>query len=194
MPYLESLRFRTAGAADAIAIAALHAESWRAHYRGAYSDSFLDGDVVEDRTKFWTERLRTVGGQAQTVLADSDAGVIGFAHVVFDSDPAWGALLDNLHVRQAQKRHGVGSGLLGLVAQAVIERGSRLYVWVLEQNVDAQAFYEARGAVRADRADVPAPGGVASRLNGTPSRLRYAWRDPTALLANRPPSRRTVAE
>jgi hypothetical protein len=39
------------------------------------------------------------------------------------------------------------------------------------------------GAVRVQKADVSAPGGVTSRLNGTPTKLRYAWRDPTVLLA-----------
>jgi len=38
--------FRPARASDSEAIAALHADSWRRHYRGAYSDAFLDGDVA----------------------------------------------------------------------------------------------------------------------------------------------------
>lgn len=185
MGCLERLRFRSAGAADAIAIAALHAESWRRHYRGAYSDSFLDGNVVDDRETVWTERLRTDDGGSHTVLAEDDAGIVGFAHGVFDSDPTWGALLDNLHVRQRHKRQGVGSELLALIAQAVSERETPLYLWVLEQNVHARAFYEARRAARIERAHVSAPGGVASRLSGTPSKLRYAWSDATVLLAYR---------
>ncbi|MEU4563183.1 hypothetical protein AB0F72_32800 [Actinoplanes sp. NPDC023936] len=50
-------RFRFAEAADAAGIAALHADSWRRHYRGAYSDSFLDGDVIADRHAVWSARL-----------------------------------------------------------------------------------------------------------------------------------------
>jgi GNAT superfamily N-acetyltransferase len=187
MAHPERLRFRTAGAADAIAVAALHAESWRRHYRGAYSDSFLDGDVVADREMIWTERLRTADGGSYTVLAEADAGIVGFAHAVFDSDPTWGALVDNLHVRQQHKRRGVGSELLALIAQAAIEREKPLYLWVLEQNFDARAFYEARSAVRVERALVSAPGGVKSRLNRTPSKLRYAWSDPTVVLTYRSP-------
>ena len=178
----EGLRFRPAGVADAGVIAALHADSWRNHYRGAYSDSFLDGDVLADRTAVWAERFATDDGGTLTVLAEDDGGLVGFAHTVFDADPAWGALLDNLHVRRGQKRRGIGSELVALVAQAVIERDMRLYVWVLEQNLDAQAFYQARGAVGVGRRPVHAPGGVASRLNGTPTGLRYAWPDPAAAL------------
>jgi hypothetical protein len=36
------LRFRAAGPGDGPAVAGLHADSWRRHYRGAFSDAFLD--------------------------------------------------------------------------------------------------------------------------------------------------------
>src|SRR6266545_1171398 len=58
MADLDGLRFRLASPADAKAVADLHADSWRRHYRGAYSDAFLDGDVVADRLAVWTARLR----------------------------------------------------------------------------------------------------------------------------------------
>ena len=41
----DDLRFRMAGAGDAAGLAGLHADSWRRHYRGAFSDAFLDGEV-----------------------------------------------------------------------------------------------------------------------------------------------------
>jgi GNAT superfamily N-acetyltransferase len=178
MASVDRLRYRSAGAEDAIAIATLHAESWRRHYRGAYSDSFLDGDVDDDREKVWSQRLRTRDGSSRTVVAENDAGIVGFAHGIFDSDPTWGALLDNLHVSQGHKRGGVGTELLALIADAVVERETPLYLWVLEQNADARAFYASRGAACVGRAPVEAPGGVASRLSGTPTKLRYAWSDP----------------
>jgi hypothetical protein len=40
------LRFRAGGPGDAPAVAGLHADSWRRHYRGAFSDAFLDRDVA----------------------------------------------------------------------------------------------------------------------------------------------------
>jgi len=104
------------------------------------------------------------------------------AHTVLGDDPTWGALLDNLHVAQGHKRRGVGSQLLASSAQVVIERGTGLYLWVQEQNVDAQAFYQARGGKCVARALISPPGGVASRLNGSSVKLRYAWADPSGLL------------
>ncbi|MFL5824407.1 MAG: GNAT family N-acetyltransferase [Solirubrobacteraceae bacterium] len=184
MARVRDLRFREARPSDAAAIGALHAESWRRHYRGAYSDAFLDGDVHADRVMVWSERLTESDRRTQTLVAEDGGVLIGFAHTVFEDDPTWGALLDNLHVVYTQKRGGVGSQLLALSAGTVLERGTGLYLWVLEQNADAQAFYEARGAKRVGRASTLPPGGVNSRLNGSPIKLRYAWPDPAVLIAS----------
>jgi GNAT superfamily N-acetyltransferase len=148
-----------------------------------YSDAFLDGDVLDDRRAEWTRRLREPDGRSQTLLAEDSTGqLIGFAHTVFEADPAWGALLDNLHVEYGRKRQGLGSELLVSTAGAVATRGTGLYLWVLEQNADAQAFYGARGARRVERAMTTPPGDVASRLVGSPAKLRYVWSDPAVLL------------
>jgi GNAT superfamily N-acetyltransferase len=154
----------------------LHADSWRRHYRGAYSDEFLDGDVLADRLAVWSERLRERDPRRRTILAE-DGRLVGFANVAFDEDPTWGALLDNLHVSWTHARRGIGTRLLGLTAEAVRERPERtgLYLWVLEQNRGAQRFYEACGAERVGGAPVDPPGGVAGRLTGSPMKLRYAW-------------------
>ncbi len=43
-----------------------------------------------------------------------------------------------------------------------------MYLWVLEQNLDARAFYEARGGTLVERALVSPPGGEPRWLNGSP--------------------------
>ena len=182
MAQVGDLEFRLGGVSDAEAIATLHAESWRRHYRGAYSDAFLDGDVQADRVALWTARLREPDGRSQTILAEDGDRLLAFAHTVFDADPVWGALLDNLHVIGEAKRRGIGSRLLSLSARGVLERGTGMYLWVLEQNLDARAFYTARGGRCVERAPVPPPGGIASRLNGSPVGLRFAWTNPAMAL------------
>ena len=176
MAHLAELKFRLAKPTDAAAVARLHADSWRRHYRGAYSDGFLDGDVVADRLALWTDRLREPDSRCCTILAE-DADLVGFVHTVFDDDPTWGALLENLHVADGRRRGGIGSRLLTLAALAVSERDERtgLYLWVLAQNVDAQAFYRAHGARCEERRPAVPPGGIAGRLAGSPTKLRYAW-------------------
>jgi ribosomal protein S18 acetylase RimI-like enzyme len=175
--------FRRARPADAAAIAHLHADSWRRHYRGAYSDEFLDGDVVADRLSVWTERIREPDPDRCTILAEH-GGLVGFAHTILDEDPRWGALLDNLHVAGSHQRRGIGSRLLALTARAVVERSERsaLYLWVLEQNLEARAFYQARGGKCVERNPVSPPGGIAGRISGAPAKLRYAWPQPLSSL------------
>lgn len=183
MSELDPLRVHYADADDARRIATLHADSWRRHYRGAYSDAFLDGDVDADRFAVWAERLRTQNGSTATILAESDGVLVGFIHVVFEDHPTWGALIDNLHVTSARKRAGIGTRLMAEAAEAVTARGpGGLYLWVLEQNVEGRAFYEARGGRCVERCPVSPPGGVAGRITGSPEKLRYVWPDPRVLL------------
>jgi ribosomal protein S18 acetylase RimI-like enzyme len=181
----DDLRFRMAGADDAAGVAGLHADSWRRHYRGAFSDAFLDGDVGGYLLAEWAGRLSAPDPQARTIVAELDGEVVGLAHTRLGEDPTWGALLDNLHVSYALKRQGVGTRLLALTARAVLDAapGSGLYLWVLEQNTAARAFYEARGGSCVEHHQVGAPGGDVTRLNGRPVGLRMAWRDPSRLLA-----------
>jgi GNAT superfamily N-acetyltransferase len=185
VPASAGLRFRAAGPGDAHAIAALHAGSWQRHYRGAFSDAFLDHEAAGYLLPLWTERLATPDPRARTILAERDGTVVGLAHTILGQDATWGAFLDNLHVRHGLKRQGIGTLLLALTAQAVLDcsPASSLYLWVLEQNSDARAFYTARGGVCVERSQVPPPGGDPARLNGNPVGLRYAWRNPSQLLA-----------
>lgn len=176
------VRFRRAGVGDAEQIADLHADSWRRHYRGAYADAFLDGDVAADRRVVWSARLRAPAG-TDTILAMQGRELVGFIHVVFDDDPTWGSLIDNLHVIHDQRRTGIGAQLLVRTARAVTERapGTAMYLWVLEQNIAAQQFYRSFGAVGVQTTAVSAPGGDPTRLNGAPRMLRMSWSDPSRL-------------
>ncbi len=165
---------------DVEAIADLHADSWRRNYRGAYLDSYLDGDVLADRRAVWTDRLTQPSTNHFTLVAERERETVGFAHTILDDDPAWGALLENLHVAPDLKRRGTGTRLMSETAREVLGRRrlSGLYLWVLEQNTPAQGFYEARGGTSVERTvRGPFPGG------GTAVGLRYAWSDPSTLLA-----------
>jgi GNAT superfamily N-acetyltransferase len=173
------LRFRAARPDDAPAVAMLHTDSWQRHYRGAYSDKFLDDEAPEFLARIWTERLSSPPSQACTILAESEGVLVGLAHTMLDDDPTWGALIDNLHVRYGVKRQGIGRRLLALTAQTVHRRSSswNFYLWVLEQNTAAQAFYSAQGGGSVGRHAVSPPEGDPGRINGTPYGLRIAWRE-----------------
>jgi ribosomal protein S18 acetylase RimI-like enzyme len=180
--------FRLATAADAESVASLHADSWRRHYRGAYSDEFLDGDVEQERSEAWAARFSADDGRSRTVLAERDGHLVGFAHLILDEDATWGSLLDNLHVSHALKRQGIGAELVQRVAHAVVNeaRLPGLFLWVLEQNTAAQAFYRSLGGRLEDSKVVRSPGNVPGRLSGTPRGVRVAWSDASVLLARDP--------
>ncbi|MGI5239224.1 N-acetyltransferase family protein [Dactylosporangium sp. CA-139066] len=179
---VSEVEFRPAGPQDAERVALLHADSWRRHYRGAYADAFLDGDVEADRIAVWTAKLASPAG-TETVLAERDGRLEGFVHVVFDDDPRWGSLVDNLHVVHDRRRGGLGTRLLGRAAEAIGERaaGDAMYLWVLQQNTAAQAFYAARGGTCVETVAVSAPAGNPAWLNGAPNKLRMAWPDAATL-------------
>jgi len=181
---VHEVTLRAATPDDASVVAELHADSWRRHYRGAYADAYLDGDVAAERWRVWSERLTAAAGASTTIVAERAGDLVGFAHVIFDHQPEWGALLDNLHVRWDVKRAGLGTVLMAQVARAVLDRPAPtgLYLWVLEQNAAAQAFYDSRGGRRRERALTEPPGGDPNRLNGDPAKLRYWWPDPSPLL------------
>jgi ribosomal protein S18 acetylase RimI-like enzyme len=169
--------FRPATEADIEAIATLHAESWRRSYRGSFADSYLDGDVHADRLAVWTERLTHPEPATDTVLAEEGRRLVGFVHTILDDDPRDGALLDNLHVVPDAQGTGIGTLLMGHSAAAVLARGRirRLYLYVLELNTKAQAFYDARGGRCVGREEFDEPGG------GRTIGLRYVWDDPSVL-------------
>jgi ribosomal protein S18 acetylase RimI-like enzyme len=171
--------YREATEHDAAGIAVLHAESWRLHYRGAYLDSYLDGDVVSDRLDVWTSRLAPPRQSQYTVVAEGGAGIVGFAHTVFDHDPQWGALLDNLHVSSDLKGSGIGTQLLSRAALGLLQHrpAGSIHLWVLDQNTAAQGFYDARGGTRVEtHLRGPFPGG------GRALGHRYFWPDASLLL------------
>ncbi len=178
------MHYRSATACDVEAIAALHTESWRRNYRGAFSDAFLDGDLLADRLTTWRDRLTRPGPAQLTIVAERAGEVTGFVHTILRADATWGALVDNLHVAHALRRRGIGRELMAGAAEAVLGRTPRsgLFLWVLEQNKAAQAFYASLGGSCVERGIATPPGG------GSPARLRMAWSDPSALARQVTPS------
>lgn len=163
--------YREATSRDAETIARLHAESWRTHYRGAYRDEYLDGDVFGDRLRVWRERLASPAPNQFVVLAEEDGDAAGFACAYGADDERWGTLLDNIHVRPEHQKSGIGTGLLAEVAawcrRAYPDCG--LYLWVLHDNQRAQNFYRKHGASDRGGAFSEPPGG--GEIHGR----RYVW-------------------
>ncbi|HEV8064948.1 MAG TPA: GNAT family N-acetyltransferase, partial [Acidimicrobiales bacterium] len=142
------MEYRAATPGDVEAIARLHTASWQDRYGGIFSDEYLDHQASEERLAVWEERFRVPDPSRATVVALEGGELVGFAHWVYDADPKWGTLLDNIHVARHLQGRGVGRSLMSEVASGVAGRPTRttgLYLWVYELNPASQAFYRALG-------------------------------------------------
>lgn len=164
------IRIRRAEPSDAAAIADLHVRTWQSAYRGLMPDSLLDELDVAARTERWRRILApadadghdagsdarastptdsdlrkatNVAGPASTtnVAVDGDR-ILGFASTgaARDEDAPWPRELWALYVDPARHGAGVGAELLRTAIGA-----DPAYLWVLEGNARAIAFYEKHG-------------------------------------------------
>lgn len=143
------IEYKLAEKNDAESIAKLHALSWQTHYRGIYPDAYLDNGVLVERLQVWQDRF-AFEDECRLVIKATDPAekIIGFACTFLDHDSQYGALIDNLHVIKEHQNQGIGKKLLQLSAKWVFQNreSSNLYLFVLNQNSAAKAFYLKMGA------------------------------------------------
>jgi len=171
------IEYRQAEPGDAEAVAHLHARSWRESYRGSFTDAFLDGDLLGERLGVWRERLGTPPPNQLVELAVEAGGLCGFVCAYGGHDAEWGSFIDNLHVVSDMKGRGLGASLMRRAADWLErdhpDRG--IFLWVLEANTAARAFYERLGAHDAGVTTMETHGGALVRS------CRYTWPSPAAL-------------
>lgn len=178
---------REATEADVVAIARLHAESWRATYRGVLSDDYLDNRVHDERLKVWQERFsKTFPKPMFVLLADFSTHLGGFVCVFPEEDARFGSFVDNLHVSRQHHRRGIGRRLMSEAAARLLRDGSSsgVYLWVVEQNQNAQRFYEKAGGI------VSGPEKIATPDGHPAVAFRFHWPDPKLLIVSSPAPRK----
>jgi len=163
---------------DTADIAALHAKSWKEHYKGIFRDDYLENQIEEDRFVLWTDRLNNGKADQCIILAKENEKLIGFVCTYLNEDPAWGSLLDNLHIAYESKGKGIGRELMRHTALWLAEKNAKpgIYLWVLQKNPGAISFYEKQGGLKKDLAVFKNPGGGVSNV------YRYFWSDVNILL------------
>lgn len=173
-----SLSIRPIAPGDAETLALLHATSWRSAYRGILRDEYLDYEVVSDRKAVWSERLIAMPPSHFGHLATIAGRPVGFIYARGDDDPAWGTLLDNIHVLPEVKRQGLGRRLIAAMCREAQIRhlDAGVFLWVFEQNDQARRFYARLGGESVERVVTEAPGG------GEIAEWRVAWRSPAQLM------------
>lgn len=173
-----TVEYRPARLEDAEAIARLHADSWRRAYRGMYSDEFLDGDLVGERLSVWRGRFEEADPQQFVLLATENDRLIGFVCAYGAFDEQWGSLIDNLHVSIDARRRGIATALMRAAGEWCLSvfPNVGVYLWVIEANHPARAFYHRIGAANAETIEAP-------HLSGNIGKsCRYVWPSPQALV------------
>ena len=169
---MSDVPIRPATVADADALAALHAASWRSAYRGIFKDETLGPSLDGERQEYWRTRLGAMTPADTVLIADGQ----GFIAVWATGDPGFGAYIDNLHVRPDRRSGGLGRRLLRAAMQRIAVRGERrAYLWVFDDNVRAIDFYCRLGGEMVE-------GGFDEIDGAQVAHSRIAWRD-TARLA-----------
>ncbi len=171
------MRFRLATAADAPAIAALHAASWAVAYAHVLAADWLAHDLAADRLQVWTARFAAPDPAMQVLLAEDDDGLAGFASLFVAADPRWGSHVDNLHVRPGLKGQGLGRQLLARTAALALAAapGHGLDLFVYSANTAARGFYARLGGRETNEWDETAPDGSRQMV------WRVWWPDPATL-------------
>jgi GNAT superfamily N-acetyltransferase len=131
---------------DAPNVAALHTASWRSAYRGLVSDAFLDGNLLANRHKVWSDRWAEPQPGACGWVVEVAGELLAFTYTW--PEPAGGTFVDNLHVDPGHKGLGLGRLLLRAIVQGLdpAAREQPLALEVLDGNAPARAFYARLGA------------------------------------------------
>ncbi|MDT0158206.1 GNAT family N-acetyltransferase [Microbacterium sp. ARD32] len=147
-----SLLLRPAEVGDADGIAEVHVRSWQQAYRGLMPQRVLDGLSVPERAASWARILDSTPRGSQTLVVLDGEQIVGWASfgAARDADAAGVAAgsgeLWGIYAHPDAWSTGVGHLLLTAVERALADAGhASAYLWVLEGNSRASAFYERHG-------------------------------------------------
>jgi len=136
-----TVEIREAMPADAVAIATVHATSWRETYGRFVENPETSGwFAIDRRIRMWSENLDK--GIFTTMVATIDGDVVGFAAAqpTSDSEAVRAEELTMLYV--VARAHGTGAGQ-GLLDAVLADQPAQL--WVAADNPRAHAFYRRNG-------------------------------------------------
>lgn len=173
-------RIREATPADAVAVARVHWESWRATYRGLIPDETYAALSLDERRTHWAAVLVADGPECVYVAEDDGGEIFGIASggpCRSDdlADAGYAGELYVLHVLPSGQRHGTGGALMRAVAQRLADAGMRgRLVWMLHGNGGARRFYEALGGQFVRAALSPFMGVLVPEV-------AYGWTDTASL-------------
>jgi GNAT superfamily N-acetyltransferase len=138
---------REAKVSDRLEVAGVHVRSWQAAYEGLLPADFLSGLKVEDRAARYTFGEASIYDPVTKVAIDGDA-IVGFVTCGTYRDPSRSDCGEvyALYVDPKYWQRGVGRELMASAKEYLLRMSFvKAYLWVLEGNQRAMAFYESDG-------------------------------------------------
>ena len=129
---------------DRFALSAVYEASWRAAYRGIVPQPYLDS-LPAGR---WADFFDLPG--IHTLVAEEDGKAVGTASFCASRFPEYGDMGEVVSLYLLPERVGCGLGreLFGAALVRLAGLGFKsAFLWVLEENRRARAFYELAGFV-----------------------------------------------
>lgn len=149
---------------DRLALSSIYEESWRWAYRGIVPQTFLDALPVGRWQEFFDDR-----GVHTLVAVDGGvyAGTASFGASRFPDYGGEGEVI-SLYLRPEYTGRGLGRALIESAIASLANMGfDAVFLWVLEENAGARAFYERVGFRRSGEV-------LNDEIGGKPLReLRY---------------------
>ena len=134
---------------DADQVAGVHVRSWQAAYRGLIAQEVLDGLSIPERADGWRRIISDPLPTSIGILVAERAGaVIGWTSFGSgrDADAAADGEVYGIYAEPQEWSTGVGHALLEAAEHRMADAGhTRAYLWVLDGNDRADAFYARHG-------------------------------------------------
>jgi len=129
---------------DIDALSRIYALSWKAAYRGIVPQDYLDG-LPEN---YWSALLKDSRRESLVIL-DHGAyvGTSSICPAREETMSGWGEII-SIYLLPEYFAKGYGGPLLAAATTELGRMGfTKIYLWVLEANLRARAFYEKHGFV-----------------------------------------------
>ena len=127
---------------EASALANVHTETWRQTYSGIFPENMWDEAARERRVTMWQAICSRSGSDTTTAVAERSDVILGFAHAGSSTEEDAPCERVLWFIYLLAEAHG--SGAAQQLMNAVVG-DAPAYLWVLESNERARAFYAKNG-------------------------------------------------
>lgn len=133
---------------DLLSVSHVYEESWKYAYKSIIPKSYLDS-IPEGR---WADNISDPTLKSIIVLEnDNIVGTVSYCASRFSEMKHWGEIV-SIYLLPGVMGKGYGKALLQAAVSELTEMSfNNIFLWVLEENINARYFYEKFGFVQSGR-------------------------------------------